>query len=95
MVLLLLYSGLPCIQNIAMTIPQGYLPIMPYLVIKDAYAFINLMKELFNAETQYLAEDEGSVKHAELRIEEAVIMLSEATDNYPALPAGMFIHISD
>lgn len=84
------------IKIIVMTIPQGYLPVMPYLVIKNAYGFIDAMKEVFNAEIQYLEErKESEIKHAELRIEEAVIMFSEATEDYPPFPASMFLYISD
>jgi PhnB protein len=33
--------------------------------------------------------------HAELRIEDAVIMFADATDEYPSCPAGMFLYVSD
>lgn len=79
-----------------MTIPKGYLPIMPYLVVQNAYGLIELMKEVLKAEVQYSEEGrEGIIKHAELRIEEAVVMLSDATEDYPVFPASMFLYISD
>jgi uncharacterized glyoxalase superfamily protein PhnB len=77
-----------------MKIPNNYLPVMPYLIVKDAYKFIDFMKAVFNAEVRYLApRDEGIIMHAELQIQDAVIMFADATDVYKPLPAGMFLYL--
>ncbi|MES1249871.1 MAG: VOC family protein [Chitinophaga rupis] len=79
-----------------MKIPDNYLPVMPYLLIKDAYRFLAFAKDIFDATQQYLApRSEGVIKHAEIRIGDAVIMFADATDTYPVRPAGMFLYVPD
>lgn len=79
-----------------MKIPANYLPVMPYLIIKDAYRFIDFMKVAFNAEVQYLHErSEGILMHAELKIEQAVIMFADATDEYPPFPCSTFMYVEN
>lgn len=79
-----------------MKIPDNYLPVMPYLLVKDAYKFLEFSKKILGATQQYLAErSPGVVMHAELRIEQAVIMFADATDAYPEFPGSMFLYISD
>ncbi len=72
-----------------MKIPQHYNPIMPYLIVNNAKDFMSFMKAVFNAEEQLTVPlENGLVMHGELRIGEAVIMFSDANENYPPSPAG-------
>ncbi|HTB32051.1 MAG TPA: VOC family protein [Bacteroidia bacterium] len=77
-----------------MKIPAQYLPVMPYLIIKDAKAFKTFMVEVFGATEQYLApRAEHLIMHGELKIGDAIIMYADATEKYGARPAGMFIYV--
>ncbi len=77
-----------------MTIPDGYLPVMPYLVIEGAYKFVDFMKTVFNAEVRFLApREEGVIMHAELQIQQAVIMFCDATRDYKAFPGSVFLYL--
>jgi uncharacterized glyoxalase superfamily protein PhnB len=77
-----------------MKLPQGYLPVMPYLIVPGAYKFIDFMKAVFNAEVRFLApREEGVIMHAELQIQDAVIMFADATEQYQAMPAGVFLYL--
>ena len=79
-----------------MNLPDGYLPIMPYLVLKDAFKFISFTKEILGATLRYDApREEGIIMHAELQIEDAVIMFCDATEVYLSKPAGMFLYLSN
>ena len=76
--------------------PAGYNTVMPYLIIPRAAAFIEFAKEVFLAtEISRHMRDESTVMHAEVRIEGSVIMLADATEQYPACPAGMFVYVPD
>lgn len=69
---------------------------MPYLIIHNASGFIDFTKEVFAAtEVSRHMREEGIVMHAELRMGESIVMLAEATEQYPASPAGMFIYVAD
>ena len=64
-------------------IPDGMHGATPYLCCRDAARAIEFYKEAFGAvETMRLAEPNGRVGHAELRIGEALLMLS---DEYPEM----------
>jgi uncharacterized glyoxalase superfamily protein PhnB len=77
-----------------MDIPKQHLPIMPYLIIKDAKAFIDFIKEVFDASEQAIIQrDEDKIMHGEIRIKNAVIMFADVTDEFKEKPAGMFIYI--
>ena len=59
-------------------IPEGYHSITPYLAIRDAAKAITFYQEAFGA-TQMFRMDgpDGKVGHAELRIGDSVLMLSD------------------
>ena len=78
-----------------MNIPSQYLPIMPYLILKDAKEFAGFMKTVFNASEQLLIPEGEKVRHGQLRIGDAVIMFADANDTWNKMSAGMFIYVRD
>lgn len=75
---------------------KGHQTIMPYLILKNATAFIKFAKDIFSMELQYLMpRSEGVVAHAELRNEGNTVMVADATEEWPTMPAGMFIYVND
>jgi len=62
----------------AKPIPDGFHGATPYLCCKDAAGAIEFYKKAFGAtEVMRLAEPSGRIGHAEIKIGEAVIMLSD------------------
>ncbi|MEO5893967.1 MAG: VOC family protein [Ferruginibacter sp.] len=79
-----------------MKIPEGYLPVMPYLVVNDAHKFIAFAKDIFSATLRYEhPRSEGVIMHAELQIQQAVIMFCDATEAYKSSSAGMFLYLDN
>jgi PhnB protein len=77
-------------------IPDGYNTITPYLMIKDSPKFIEFLKKAFNAkEISRTATKDGKIMHAEVKIGDSMIMLSEASENYPAEPAKFYLYVND
>jgi PhnB protein len=76
--------------------PQGYNSVSPYFIVEDALQFIDFVKALFNAEElrRYDNED-GSIMHAEVRIDDSVIMLGEARKQFPATGFWMHVYVPD
>jgi PhnB protein len=61
-------------------IPPGYAGVTSYLIIRDADRAIDFYKQAFGAtEVLRLAYPDGKVAHAELKIGEGFVMLSEET----------------
>ena len=79
-----------------MNIPQNYLPVMPYLILKEAKAFMNFAKLVFDAKEQMIVPGENeTIMHGELKIHDAVIMFAQAGDTWTEKTAGMYIYVTD
>ena len=64
-------------------IPDGYRTVTPYLIIKGAADAIDFYKHAFGAtEMLRMADPQGRVGHAEIKIGDSVIMLA---DEHPAM----------
>ena len=76
--------------------PTGYNSASPYFIVKDAQRYIDLMKEIFDAqELRRFEMPDGSIVHAEIKIDDSVLMLSEATEKYPPVPMVMHVYVTD
>ena len=59
-------------------IPEGYTTVTPYLVIKGCADAIEFYKKAFGAEERFRMKGPGgTVAHAEIRIGNAIVMMSE------------------
>jgi PhnB protein len=77
-------------------IPKDQPRVSPCLVTKDAARVIDFLKRVVGAKELYrLAGPDGKVMHAEVRIVDSVVMLSEASDQHPAMPAMLNIYVED
>ncbi|MCI5075204.1 VOC family protein [Oricola sp.] len=61
--------------------PTGYTSAAPYLIVPDARKTLDFLKAVFGAEDLRLhRRDDGSVMHAEARIDDTVVMMGEMAD---------------
>jgi PhnB protein len=76
--------------------PSGYSTVSPYLIAAGAQAVIDFLKQAFGAEElrRYDLPD-GSIMHAEIRIGDTVVMLGDAGENWPAVPAHLHVYVDD
>jgi len=85
-------------------IPKGYNSITPYLIIKGAAEAIEYYKNVFGAtEVMRMAQPDGRIGHAELKVGNSHIMLA---DEFPEMehrgplslgssPVSMLIYVED
>jgi len=79
-----------------MKIPDNYQTVMPYLIVEGAQKFIEFAKAVFNAkETYNMARSEGVIMHAEIMIGGSTIMFADATQQFAARTAGMFVYVEN
>jgi len=77
-------------------IPVGYENVIPFLVCKDTDKVIDFCQKAFDAKlTECIKSDSGAITHAEIRIRNSTIMLSEASETYPPLPVMLYIYFDD
>ena len=76
--------------------PDGYPAVSPYLIAAGAKQVIDFAKQAFGAtELRRYDLPDGSIMHAEIRIEDSVVMIGEAGGNWPAAPAHLHIYVED
>jgi len=81
-------------------IPDGYHTLTPFLTVRDALRAIEFYKQAFGAQERGVMKGpDGKVMHAELKIGDSIIMLSDEFPEFGALSplstggAGMGLHI--
>lgn len=80
-----------------MDIPDGHQQVMPYLIVKGADQFMDYTRKVFDAVLAMRVDRPGtqSLMHGEMLIGESRIMFAEATDEWTAFPASLFIYVPD
>jgi uncharacterized glyoxalase superfamily protein PhnB len=76
-------------------IPAGYHTVTPYLVVRDADKTIKFLEDAFGAELAFdpLKRPDGGILHAELKIGDSRVMLSEGSEQNPARPAMLYVYV--
>jgi len=88
----------------ARPVPEGYHTVTPYIVVNDAARAIDFYKKAFDAtELNRMQGPQGKIGHAELRIGDSVIMLSDelpgsdcrAPQSLGGTTANIFLYVKD
>ena len=76
--------------------PDGYPSISPYLIVADADQTIQFMSATFGAtELRRFLKEDGGVNHAEVRLDDCVVMLGESGLGWPPQPAHVHVYVED
>ena len=76
--------------------PEGYNSVSPYLIVSDAAATISFLQTVFAATLlRRFADDNGRVMHAEMRLDDTVLMLADAAPEWPPVPSYVHVYVAD
>jgi PhnB protein len=76
-------------------IPDGYQTVTPYITVKDARAFLDFLKNAFQAEEVEVSAGEGGVIYnAEIRIGTSMVMAADARDQ-AVKPGTLYLYVTD
>jgi len=76
--------------------PEQYTSVAPYLITSGAQAVIDFLTATFGAEALRRTDSpEGQIRHAEVRIDDTVVMIADAVPGWPATPAHMHVYVRD
>ena len=76
--------------------PDGYTSISPYLVVAGAGRVIEFLKEAFGAtELRRFDMPDGTIMHAEVRIDDSVIMIGDGGGEWPPFPSWIHVYVAD
>ena len=76
--------------------PEGYTSVAPYLMVDGAARTIDFLVRVFGAEElRRFSTPDGGVMHAEVRIDDTVVMLTDGGGNWPPIPANVHVYVPD
>lgn len=77
--------------------PVAYNTVSPYLLIDGADATIEFLKQVFDAvELRRFPDDMGRLTHAEVRIDDSVLMLADLpSPDWPPTASHIHIYVQD
>lgn len=76
--------------------PNGYNAVSPYFIVKGAQQFIDFLKTIFDAqELRRFDNADGTIMHAEIKIDDSVIMLGDASEKWPPVPVVMHVYVAN
>ena len=77
-------------------IPDGFHSVTPYLIVQGAAKLIEFLDQAFGAEEILsMKRPDGMIMHAQIRIGDSMIEMSEATAEMPPMPAMLHLYVSD
>jgi PhnB protein len=76
--------------------PEGYTSVSPYLIVDGAAATIEFLVRVFGArELRHFPAQGGKVMHAEVRIDDTVVMVADSAEGWPPVPAHVHVYVAD
>jgi len=76
--------------------PKDYTTVSPYLIVNGANDTINFLKRVFSAiELRRFPDAAGKIMHAEVRIDDTVVMIADGGEGWPPIPSYVHIYVAD
>lgn len=76
--------------------PAGYPTVSPYLIVDGAVRTIEFLRLVFDAvEISRFPAEEGRLMHAEVRLDDGVVMLADGGEDWPPLPGHVHVYVAD
>lgn len=77
-------------------IPDGYHTVTPYFTVASAAKLLVFIQQAFDGvETLKMAEPDGTIRHAEVRIGDSMVMLGQARDEWTAKTNQVYLYVPD
>ena len=79
-----------------MKMREGFHSITPYMIVRPAAEFIDFAARAFGAEEQLrVPAPDGGIMHAEVKINDSIVELSDGNEQYPPRPASIHLYVPD
>jgi PhnB protein len=76
--------------------PAGYSSVSPYLVVTGAQRVVDFLKQAFDAtELRRYDRPDGTIMHTEVKIDDTVVMLADASEQFPSYPSSIHVYVPD
>jgi uncharacterized glyoxalase superfamily protein PhnB len=76
--------------------PDGYTSVAPYLIVSGAAKTVAFLERAFDAvEIRRFPGPHGSIMHAEVRLDDTVVMLADGVEDWPPVAAHVHVYVPD
>jgi len=76
--------------------PDDYTSVAPYLTVTGAQSTIGFLVQVFDASLlRVMPRGDGSLAHAEVRIDDTIVMLTDGVEGWPATPSHVHVYVPD
>jgi uncharacterized glyoxalase superfamily protein PhnB len=76
--------------------PQGYASVSAYIVADGAQRVIDFLRATFGAEqVSRFDNPDGSVMHAEVRVDDTIVMIADGGGPFPPFPVWLHVYVPD
>ncbi len=76
--------------------PQDYTSVSPYLIVDGASGTIEFLARVFGAvELRRFSDPSGKVVHAEVRIDDTVVMVADGAPGWPPIESHVHVYVAD
>jgi PhnB protein len=81
----------------AIQLREGFHSVTPYMIVPGAAQFIEFLKQVFGAEEKLRVptQDGSRIMHAEVKVGDSMIELSDGNEQYPPRPASIHLYLPD
>ena len=91
-----LYLETPMTSTSVKPIPEGFHSVTPYMTASDAKAVIDFLQRTFDAQvTERIDDEQGRIRHAQVKIGDSYLMLTDGNDECLPAPAAFYLYLSD
>lgn len=75
---------------------DGYHAVNPFILVDGAAELLAFCTAVFDGEeTERITGPEGRIAHAEVRIDNSIVMVSDASEAFPARPCADYVYVRD
>ncbi|KAF0813477.1 hypothetical protein IGB42_01828 [Andreprevotia sp. IGB-42] len=76
--------------------PAEHRAVSPYLIVQDAHATLAFLVHIFNGIERYrMADEQGVIRHAEVQVDDSVIMVCGHPDGQQATVGSVHVYVPD
>ena len=76
--------------------PNEFNSVAPYLIVDGANRTIDFLIQTFDAvQLRHFTDADGKIRHAEVRIDDSVIMLADKAEEWQPMPSYVHIYVPD
>lgn len=79
-----------------MYIPPGFNTVAPYFFVTEAESFVGFLVDgLGGRETCRTLRTDGCIQNAHVRLGDSTVMVSEASERYPAMSCAFYLYVEN